>query len=144
MAIDVKTLRLTVDEYKRYRAEDAMKIKEMGIRLEELTATGKIDASVEISIQAPIKDTVFLHDTVSENCQKVEIKNEYLSCSGVIQNKHLSCDLHVPVRLQQAFGIEYKHKFLWWRWKVKAVHQTISSDNPDIRILYSEFIHIEK
>lgn len=144
MAIDVKTLRLTVDEYKRYRAEDAMKIKEMGIRLEELTATGKIDASVEISIQAPIKDTVFLHDTVSENCQKVEIKNEYLSFSGVIQNKHLSCDLHVPVRLQQAFGIEYKHKFLWWRWEVKAVHQTISSDNPYIRILYSEFIHIEK
>ena len=77
MAIDVKTLSLSVDEYKRYRAEDAMKIKEMGIRLEELTATGKIDASVEISIQAPIKDTVFLHDTVSENCQKVEIKNEY-------------------------------------------------------------------
>ena len=128
MAIDVKTLRLTVDEYKRYRAEDAMKIKEMGIRLEELTATGKIDASVEISIQAPIKDTVFLHDTVSENCQKVEIKSE----------------LHVPERIQQAYGIQYNHKFLWWRWKVKAVHQTISSDNPYIRILYSEFIHIEK
>lgn len=144
LAIDVKALRLSVDEYKRYRAHDALKIKDMGIRLKDLTAAGKIEASVDIPVQARIKDTIFVRDTVTEVVQKINISNDYLKFSGIIQNKHFSCNIHLPVNLQQAVWIEYKRKFLWWRWKVKAVHQTISSDNPYVRIIYSEFINIEK
>jgi hypothetical protein len=25
-----------------------------------------------------------------------------------------------------------ENRFLWWRWGVKAIHQTISSDNPHV------------
>lgn len=144
MAIDVKALRLSVKEYKNYRAADAIKIKEMGIRLKDLVAAGKIEARVDVPMDAALRDSVVVRDTLPELIQRIEIKNEYLDFYGSILNNRFSGNIHVAVNLQQAIWIEYKHKFLWWRWKVKAVHQTVSSDNPYVRILYSEFINIEK
>ena len=58
-------------------------------------------------------------------------------------DKQLKGNIILPVTLNQAIWIEYKHHFLWWRWKVKAIHQTIMTDNPHVKIKYSEFINID-
>jgi hypothetical protein len=50
----------------------------------------------------------------------------------------------LPVNLLQAVWVEPKHKFLWWRWGTKAIHQSISSDNPYVEIKYSEVMEIRK
>ena len=40
--------------------------------------------------------------------------------------------------IHQAVWVEYKG---WWLWKrIKAIRQTISSDNPHVEIKYSEYI----
>ena len=66
----------------------------------------------------------------------------YLKVNGIIENNQLIRNIHLPVSLHQAVWIEPKHRFLWWRWGVKALHQTISSDNPYVEIKYSEMIEI--
>jgi hypothetical protein len=68
----------------------------------------------------------------------------YLQLSGTIEDNRLSGKIHLPVTLQQAVWIEHKYRFLWWRWGTKAVHQTVSSDNPYVEIKYSEVIEIRK
>jgi hypothetical protein len=68
----------------------------------------------------------------------------YLQLCGTIENNHLSGKIYLPVTLQQAIWIEPKHRFLWWRWGTKALHQTVSSDNPYVEIRYSEVIEIRK
>ena len=143
MALDIKTLTMSLDEYKRFRAEDEEKIKKLGIRIKDLEATAKHNVEVDAPIDAEIKDSVMIRDTIPVFLKAVRMDTPYLKINGIIENNRLTGKINLPVTLNQAFWIEYKHKFLWWRWKVKAVHQTISSDNPYVEIKYSEYIKIK-
>ena len=143
MALDIKTLTMSLDEYKRFRAEDEEKIKKLGIRIKDLEATAKHNVEVDAPIDAEIKDSVMIRDTVPVFLKTVRMDTPYLKINGIIENDRLTGKINLPVTLNQAFWIEYKHKFLWWRWKVKAIHQTISSDNPYVEIKYSEYIKIK-
>ena len=143
MALDIKTLTMSLDEYKRFRAEDEEKIKKLGIRIKDLEATAKHNVEVDAPIDAEIKDSVMIRDTVPVFLKAVRMDTPYLKINGIIENDRLPGKINLPVTLNQAFWIEYKHKFLWWRWKVKAIHQTISSDNPYVEIKYSEYIKIK-
>ena len=143
MALDIKTLTMSLDEYKRFRAEDEEKIKKLGIRIKDLEAAAKHNVEVDAPIDAEIKDSVMIRDTVPVFLKTVRMDTPYLKIKWIIENDRLTGKINLPVTLNQAFWIEYKHKFLWWRWKVKAIHQTISSDNPYVEIKYSEYIKIK-
>ena len=143
MALAIKTLTMSLDEYKRFRAEDEEKIKKLGIRIKDLEAAAKHNVKVDAPIDAEIKDSVMIRDTVPVFLKAVRMDTPYLKINGIIENDRLTGKINLPVTLNQAFWIEYKHKFLWWRWKVKAIHQTISSDNPYVEIKYSEYIKIK-
>lgn len=143
MALDIKTLTMSLDEYKRFRAEDEEKIKKLGIRIKDLEAAAKHNVEVDAPIDAEIKDSVIIKDTIPVFIKAIRMDTPFLKINGTIENDRLTGKINLPVTLNQAFWIEYKHKFLWWRWKVKAIHQTISSDNPYVEIKYSEYIKIK-
>jgi hypothetical protein len=143
-AVDVKTLRLTLDEYKRYRASDAEKIQKLNIKLNDLQMVARHSLEVNAPLEAELKDSVIIRDTIAVNIQTVELDTPHIQLSGMIENNRLSGRIHVPVTLQQAVWLEPKHRFLWWRWGTKAVHQTVASDNPYVEITYSEVIEIRK
>lgn len=143
MATDVKALRLTVDEFKRYRAEDAQKIKLMGMKIKNLEAAAKHNLEVQAPIVATIRDSIVIRDTVPIYIKFVSMETSHISMKGIIENDSLIGSVKLPVTLHQAVWIEYKRKCLFWK-KVKAVHQTITTDNPYVEIKYSEFITIKK
>ena len=143
IAVDAKALRLTIDEYERFRAADAEKIRQMGIKIKNLQAVAKHNLEVAAPINAVIRETVFIRDTVQVVQQKVEMVSPHIQLDAVIDNDTLSGDIRLPVTLQQTVWIEYKRKCIFWK-KVKAIHQTISSDNPYVDIKYSEYIQIDK
>lgn len=144
MASTIQVLNLSVDEYKKYRMEDAATIKKMGIRINDLEAAGRHDVEVNAPVDATVKDTTVIRDTVKVIVKAVKMETPYIKLIGIIEDNHLKGNIHLPVHLHQAFWVEYKHRFLWWRWKVKAIHQTISSDNPYVEIKYTEFINLKK
>lgn len=90
-----------------------------------------------------VKDSVVLRDTLPVIVQQVEMMTPYIQLSGMIENSRLQARIYVPVTLRQAVWIEYKRYWIFWR-KVKAVHQTISSDNPYVEVKYSEYIQVQK
>lgn len=142
MAVDVNALRLRVDEYKRLRAEDAERIKRLGVKIKNLEAAARHEVEVAGPIDAAVRDTVVVRDTVPVLRQKVEMITPHIRLTGIIEDNRLRGEIRVPVTLRQAVWVEYRG---WWFWKrVKAVHQTISSDNPYAEIRYSEYIQITK
>lgn len=143
MATDVKTLRLTVDEFERYRSNDLAKIKEMGIKIKHLEAAAKHDVEVNAPIHAAVRDSVVIRDSVAVRVQTVSMVNPFIQMHGIIERDSLIGSVHLPVTLRQAVWIEYKRRWLFWK-KVKAVHQVITTDNPYVEVKYSEFIHIQK
>lgn len=141
MALDTKTLRLTLDEYKRFRAEDAAVIKRLGIKVKNLEAAARHEVEIAGPIDAVVRDTVIIRDTVPVLRQKMEMITPHIRLTGIIEDERLKGTIRVPVTLHQAVWVEYRG---WWFWKrVKAVHQTISSDNPYVEIRYSEYIRVK-
>lgn len=143
-AVDVKVLKLTLEEYERYRVMDLEHIKKLDIRVKSLQSVAKHNIEVDAIIEADLKDTLVIRDTITVLLKKVEMNTPHLQVNGMIEGNQLTGKIYLPVSLHQAVWIEHKHRFLWWRWGVKAVHQTISSDNPYVVIKYSEVISIEK
>ena len=142
MAVDVNALRLRVDEYKRLRAEDAGQINRLGVKIKNLEAAARHEVEVAGPIDAAVRDTVVIRDTVPLLRQKVEMITPHIRLTGLIEKGRLKGEIRVPVTLRQAVWVEYRG---WWFWKrVKAAHQTISSDNPYAEIKYSEYIEIHK
>lgn len=144
MALDVRALRLTVAEYEEYRARDAEQIRRLGTRIRDLEAAARHQLEVQARVTAPVRDSVIVRDTVFVPVKTVEMINPHIEFRGVIADSVLKADIRLPVTLRQAISVEYKHKFLWWRWKVKGIRQVISSDNPYVEVKYSEYIQIEK
>lgn len=141
MALDAKALQLTLDEYRRFRAEDAETIRRLGVKIKNLEAAARHEIEVTGPIDAAVRDTVVIRDTVPVLRQKVEMITPHIRLTGIIEDNWLRGEIRVPVTLRQAVWVEYKG---WWFWKrVKAVHQTISSDNPYAEISYSEYIKIK-
>lgn len=141
MALDTEVLQLTLDEYKRFREEDAETIRRLGVKIKNLETAARHEIEVAGPIDAAVRDTVVIRDTVPLLRQKVEMISPHIRLTGIIEDNRLRGEIRVPVTLRQAVWIEYKG---WWFWKrVKAVHQTISSDNPYAEISYSEYIKIK-
>ena len=142
MALDTRTLQLTLDEYRRFREEDAATIRRLGVKIKNLEAAARHEMEVAGPIDAAICDTVVIRDTVPVLRQKVEMITPHIRLTGLIEEGWLKGEIRVPVTLRQAVWVEYKG---WWFWKrVKAVHQTVSSDNPYAEIKYSEYIRIDR
>lgn len=141
MALDAEVLQLTLDEYRRFRAEDAETIRRLGVKVKNLEAAARHEVEVAGPIDAAVRDTVVIRDTVPLLRQKVEMITPHIRLTGIIEDNRLRGEIRVPVTLNQAVWVEYKG---WWFWKrVKAVHQTISNDNPYVEIRYSEYIRIK-
>lgn len=138
MALETKVLRLTRDEYKEPRSEDAKIIRQLGIKVKKLEAAARHNIEIRVPVDADIRDTLFIRDSISQVRQKVEMVTPHIQLTGLIEDNHLRGNIRVPVTLHQAVWVEYKG---WWFWKrIKAVRQTISSDNPHVEIKYSEYI----
>lgn len=144
LAADTKVLHLKIDELKEHRAADLEHIQKLNVRIKSLEAIGKHSLEVHAPIQAEIKDSVIVRDTVKVYVKSVKMDTPHLQVKGIIEDNRLKGDIYLPVTLHQAIWVEHKHRFLWWRWGVKAVHQTISSDNPYVDIKFTEIIRVEK
>lgn len=144
MALDIKTLTMSLKEYKQYRTEDKERIEKMGVKIKNLEAIAKHKVEINAPIQAEVKDSILKRDTVPIYIKTIKMDTPHLKLDGIIENNKLTGKVRIPIMLNQAIWVEYKHKFLWWQWKVKAIHQTISSDNPYAEIEYSEYIKIKK
>lgn len=143
MSVDVRALRLTVEEFKEYRKEDAEKIKKMGIKIKNLEAAAQHRLQVDAPLRAEVKDTVIVRDTVMIEAQSLKMDTPYVKMEGLIEGGEFSGNVQIPVTLRQTIWVEYKRYWLFWR-RPKAVHQTITSDNPYVKINYSEYIQLRK
>ena len=114
MALDAKTLQLTLDEYKRFRAEDAATIKRLGIKVKNLEAAARHDMEVTGPIDAIVRDTIIIRDTAPILRQKVEMLTPHIELSGIIEDERLKGSIRIPVTLNQAVWVEYRG---WWCWK---------------------------
>lgn len=143
-AYQIQTLKLSVDEYKEYRAEDMRTIQALGLKLKNVSSVSKQQIEVEAPINVPIVEKTVLQDSVEVKTHTVALHNDYIMFDGTIQDDSLTAQINIPIQLTQVVHKIPKHKFLWWSWGCKAVKQVITTDNPYVNLKYSEYIELTK
>lgn len=142
-AYQVDKLTLSLDEYKKYRSEDAQIIADLKLKLKQVSTISKSEISVDVPINSPIRDTVIIVDSTYQKAQTIAYKDNNVTFTGTIWNDSLKANFHLPVTISQVLYKVPKHKFLWWSWGCKAVKQVIITNNPYVQLNYSEYIEIK-
>ena len=142
-AASVQALRLRCGEFETLRAADAEQIRRLGIRLRRLEAAAKAVAVTDAEIRTPLRDTVVvrIHDTlpVRDTVRMFRWRDPWISVEGRIG----PCRIRSVDTLRQAVH-RIPRRFLFIRWGTKALRQEIVSTNPHTRIVYAEYVKIER
>ena len=129
------------------RAADAEQIRRLGIRLRRLEAAAKAVAVTDAEIRTPLRDTVVvrIHDTlpVRDTVRMFRWRDPWISVEGRIGRDSAACRIRSVDTLRQAVH-RIPRRFLFIRWGTKALRQEIVSTNPHTRIVYAEYVKIER
>ena len=123
--VSSRTLRLRCTEFEQLHAEDADRIRRLGIRLRRLEASARTVAATSLDARAPLRDTVVrcIRDTVvrHDTVRLFRWRDRWVAVEG-----------RIPRRV------------LFIRWGTKALRQEIRSANPHTRIVHAEYVKIER
>jgi len=101
----------------------------MGVKIKNLEAAARHELELRATLDAEVRDTIVVRDTVPVPLQKIEMQTPHIQLTGLIEDDHLRGDIRVPMTLRQAVWIEYRRRWIFWK-QVKAIHQTIREIPP--------------
>lgn len=125
----VSSLNLTVEELKKYRAEDAKLIKELKLRPKDVEYIAKTEIKTKDSL-------IYKIDTVG--C--FHYRDKWLRVDACIADSSMVIETRDSIA--QIVHAIYKHRFLWWKWGIKGFRQEIVNFNPKSKIEYSEIVKV--
>ena len=135
-AANVGSLTYTLDEFKRYRAEDAQTIKLMGLKLKNVLSVANVSTQTSQNISTP---TIKTDTTVCFN-----YKDSFVSIFGCVKNDSTALAYSGQDSLTIIPSVIPKHKFLWMTWGVKGVQLDVISKNPSTTFTYAKYVEIKR
>lgn len=149
-AVKVNELSLTLDEYKRYRSEDAKIISDLKIKNKNLTSVNTIQSETIAELKGKFVDSVVLvrHDTLFrvDTVRAIRVQDPWVTFEGIDRNGEFTGTIVCKDSLVIASEVKYK-RFLGFLWETSKVeHRTVNvvSRNPHTVYLNTEFVEIRK
>ena len=135
-AAKVGSLTYTLDEFKRYRAEDTQTIKSIGLKLKNVLSVANVSTQTSQNITTP---TIKTDTTMCFN-----YKDGFISIFGCVKNDSTALAYSGQDSLTIVPSVIPKHKFLWMTWGVKCVQLDVISKNPNTTFTYAKYVEIKR
>lgn len=143
-AARVQSLELTVQEYERFRADDAALINELKQRNRDLASVNKTQSQTIIELRAIPRDTVVIRDSVRVPAVSVHCGDAWYNFDGLLTKDEFTGKMEHRDSLLLVETVRYK-RFLWWKTKrVKDRQLDCVSKSPHNSIRGLEYVVIEK
>ena len=143
-AAKVGALELTIQEYERFRADDAALIKELKQRNRDLAAVNKTQSQTIIDLRAVPCDTIVVRDSVQVPAVEVHCGDAWYNFDGILTKDEFTGKMEHRDSLLLVESIRYK-RFLWWKTKrIKDRQLDCVSKSPHNSIRGLEYVVIEK
>lgn len=145
-AARVQSMELSIQEYERFRADDAALIKQLKARNRDLAAINKTQSQTIIDLRATPRDTTIIRDTIPIPAVAVHCGDAWFDFDGLLTATEFTGTLANRDSLLIAESVQYKRflGFLWKTNKVKNRRVDVVSKNPHTSILGVEHVVIEK
>lgn len=141
---EVGRLQMSLDEYEKYRRDDAKIIRELKAKNRVLSGVSASAVQTTTEFEIVPCDTIIRVDTAYITKKAITIHEKWYDLEGIYDESSFSGKVSMRDSLLLMQTKEYK-KFLWWRTrKVKNEKFDLISKNPDTEILGFEHITIEK
>ena len=138
-AATAEVLELKVSELRQARAEDTKRIKELGIRLREVENYAMSVTQKRGDATLPLRDTVIIRDTV----KIFSSERGHTELNGMVRNDSITYHFESVDTIYQVVR-RVPHRFLFFRYGTKAIHQDVWTSNPTTKVVYTEYIEIEE
>lgn len=146
-AARVQSLELTVQEYERFRADDAELIRSLNQRNRDLAAVNKTQSQTIIELSAVPRDTVVIvRDSIQIPAVSVHCGDAWFDFDGLLTKEQFTGTLANRDSLVLAETVKYK-RFLGFLWKTRRIQDRqldVVSRNPHTTVLGLEHIVIER
>lgn len=143
-AARVQSLELTVQEYERFRADDAALINELKQRNRDLASVNKTQSQTIIELRAIPRDTVVIRDSVRVSAVAVHCGDAWYNFDGLLTKDEFTGKMEHRDSLLLVESVRYK-RFLWWKTKrIKDRQLDCVSKSPHNSIRGLEYVVIEK
>lgn len=135
-AAAVRSLELTLDEFKRFRAADAELIRQLKLKNRDLAAVNDIQAATIIDLSAKPRDTILIVDSIPIPAKAVHCGDEWYDFDGLMTADTFSGHLQVRDSLIVSESVEHARflGFLWKTSKIKNRQVDVVSLNPHTHI----------
>ena len=138
-AATAEVLELTISELRQARAEDTKRIKELGIRLREVESYACSVTQKRGGATLPLRDTIIIRDTV----KLFSSGRGHTELSGMVHNDSITYHFASTDTIYQVVR-RVPRRFLFFRFGTKAIHQDVWTSNPSTKVVYTEYIELEK
>lgn len=142
-AASAEVLQLTLDEFREHKAEDAERIKELGIKLRRAESYALSVTQSDYGATLPLRDTIIIRDTIRDTVKVFEGGDTWSSISGSVTEDSVAYSLRSVDTLYQVVH-RVPRKFWFIRYGTKAIRQEIVSSNPNTQLVYSEYIELKR
>ena len=133
---EIYALQFDKEQFEKLVLEQDKQIKELkNQRKKDIEYYSKLSKTDSFYIDNSRVDTVYVSDIDT--------------CVGFMDNyvTYLHCNNTTLITthdtIKQVISKHYKHKFLWWRWKVDGITQDVWSTNPHSSIHFQKFIQVD-
>ena len=139
--VSVARLRMTVGELEELRREDAEHIRFLGVRLNHAESLTRLEMVQQLDtiISANNSSVPLLSDSLC----RIRWRDSWVSLSADVRPSESHITLTTTDTL---FQVVRRVPWRWWifSWGTKAIRQEIRSSNPHTRLVYAEYIEIER
>ena len=150
-AVRVGELQFRITELEKYRAEDAVLIRDMGIHKRELEQLTKIQQQTIYRLEGQARDTVFVEVAVEGSgeipAKVAEYSDEWVDFTcRIYGDNSFNAEITSRDRITYVERVEYARAlgFLWRTRRIKSRDQSIVNHNPNAEIIDAEYITIRK
>lgn len=144
-AAEIGEIRITVDELKKYRTDDAKLIESLKTKGRNTERFVSVNTTAKDTILSIVRDSVIRRDTVLLTVRSINIDKKWYSIHGYIDGDSIKGALTTRSSLKIVETVKYKRflGFLWKTNKVKNRKVDVTSLNPNEEITDIEFLVIE-
>ena len=144
-AARVRSLELSIEEFERYRAEDARMIKLLKQKNRDLESVTNTQAETIIELRATPKDTVIIRDSIPVKAKAVRCGDPWYDFEGVLAEDQFTGKFKTRDSLIVSSTVEHKRflGFLWKTHRIKNRQIDVVSRNPHTDIQDVVYVFIE-
>ena len=146
-AIKVNELRLTLEEYKKYRSDDLALINRLKVDKREMQKVIDLQARTIDDLSTPLHDTVVIYRGSEIDAKAFSYKSHWTDVDGVVNLQSDSVSLSIKNRESLVIVESVKYKrflgFLWRTRRIKSRSVDIVSRNPNTEIVSADYESIE-